>query len=36
MDDQGTQKVSYFVWTVALGIILTIDNFRKRYLLIVD
>ena len=29
-------KVSFFVWTAALGRILTVDNLRKRGLIVVD
>jgi hypothetical protein len=33
---KATRKVTFFVWTAALGKILTIDNLQRRHILIVD
>ena len=36
METKCAEKVSFFIWTVALGKFLTIDNLRRRKVVIVD
>ncbi len=36
LEIQNTSKVSFFLWTAALGKVLTMDNLRKRRLIVLD